>query len=251
MAQPVAARVPVATEEAAGVVFEMSPGANGKWKEKVLFDFTGGYYGDGEPFTSLALDSHGNLYGAAEGGPQGLSLIYQLTPGTGEWNFNIIEDPGTKIGLIADAAGKNLYGFWGDSVQELWQGSNGWNQTLTYQLCSSNNCKHGSRPLVPLSWDAKGNLYGTTYEAGFNYPQCYCGVAFQLTPNSDGTWTYHRLHVFGTFKNDGRYSYGGLTVDASGNVYGTATEGGGPKNRGTVFKLTKTGGGPLAGDDHL
>jgi hypothetical protein len=128
-------------------------------------------------------------------------------------------------------------------VQELWQGSDGWNLTLLYQLCSSNNCKHGSRPLVPLSWDAKGNLYGTTYEGGFNYPQCYCGVAFQFTPNSDGTWAYHRLHVFGTFKNDGRYPYGGLTVDASGKVYGTATEGGGPNNRCTVFKLTQTTGG--------
>jgi uncharacterized repeat protein (TIGR03803 family) len=32
-------------------------------------------------------------------------------------------------------------------------------------------------------------------------------------------------------------------VDASGNVCGTATEGGGPDNRGTVFKLTQTPGG--------
>jgi uncharacterized repeat protein (TIGR03803 family) len=67
-------------------------------------------------------------------------------------------------------------------------------------------------------------------------------VAFQLTPNADGTWTYHQLHIFGTFRNDGRYPYGGLTVDASGNVYGTATHGG-PHEDGTVFKLTQTNGG--------
>jgi hypothetical protein len=225
-----------------GVIYEMSPGANGKWKEIVLFNFSD-YYVDGEPVTSLALDNQGNLYGGAIGGAQGTALEYQLTPGTGGWNFNILPVWGTTIGLIADAEGKNLYGFWGDSVQELSQGTDGWALTLLYQLCSGNGCKNGSRPLMPLSWDAKGNLYGTTYEGGYNYPQCYCGVAFQLTPNSDGTWKYHRLHVFGSFRRDGRNPYGGLTVDASGNVYGTATGGGGPKNRGTVFKLTRTTGG--------
>jgi hypothetical protein len=117
-----------------GVVFKMIHGASGKWSESVLFNFTGGYYGDGEPDTSLALDNQGNLYGGAEGGPEGTAIVYQLTPGTGEWNFNILPAWGTEVGLIADAEGKNLYGFWGDSVQELWQGSGGWNLTLLYPV---------------------------------------------------------------------------------------------------------------------
>jgi hypothetical protein len=169
-----------------GVVFEMAPGANGKWSESVLFNFIG-YYVDGEPVSSLALDSQGNLYGGAIGGKQGYgALVYQLTRGTGGWNFNIIEDPGTSIGLIADADGKNLYGFFGDWIRELSQGTDGWTLSTLYKLCpTGSDCKNGIRPLVPLSWDTKGNLYGTTYEGGFNYPQCYCGVAFQLTPNSD------------------------------------------------------------------
>ena len=226
-----------------GVVYEMTPGPNGKWSESVLFNFSG-YYMDGEPVTSLALDSQGNLYGGAVGGKKGYGdLLYQLTPGAGGWNFNIIEDPGTDIGLIADAEGKNLYGFFGDWIRELSQGTDGWTLTTLYKLCpKGNNCKNGSRPLVPLSWDAKGNLYGTTYEGGFNYPQCYCGVAFQLTSNGDGTWTYHRLHVFGTFQNDGQSPYGGLTVDTAGNVYGTTTHGG-PHANGTVFRLAQTTGG--------
>jgi uncharacterized repeat protein (TIGR03803 family) len=216
-----------------GVIFELKRAGN-RWHESVPFTFTDPNT-QGTPDTALALDRQGNVYGGSQNG----FLLYQLTPGSGGWSFNALPVYGTNIGLIADAEGKNLYGFWGDSVQELWQGSDGWNLTMVYDLCNGNNCKHGSRPLVPHSWDAKGNLYGTTYEGGFNYPQCYCGVAFQLTPNSDGTWTYHRLHVFGTFKNDGRYPYGGLTVDASGNVYGTATHGG-PTQSGTVFKLTET-----------
>jgi hypothetical protein len=56
-------------------------------------------------------------------------------------------------------------GFWGDSVQELSQVADGWNLTPLYELCpKGNDCKNGSWPLVPLSWDAKGNLYGATYE---------------------------------------------------------------------------------------
>jgi uncharacterized repeat protein (TIGR03803 family) len=221
-----------------GVAFEVQRRASDKWTERVVYTFTG-YYSQGEPRSALALDSQGNLYGGADGGPQGTAIVYHLTPGAGGWNFNIIPVYGTDIGLIPDAGGKNFYGFWGDSIGELAHGNDGWTLTTRYQLCDGNDCKKGDRPLAPLSWDAKGNLYGTTYEGGFNYPQCYCGVAFKLTPNSDGTWTYHSMHIFGTFKNDGRYPYGGLTVDAAGEAYGTAT-GGGPYQRGTVFKLTPT-----------
>jgi hypothetical protein len=69
----------------------MAPSANGKWAESVLFNVSG-YYVDGEPVTSLALDSQANLYGGAAGGPQGTAILYQLTPGIGEWNFNILPE---------------------------------------------------------------------------------------------------------------------------------------------------------------
>jgi uncharacterized repeat protein (TIGR03803 family) len=230
-----------------GVVFEMSSGSNGKWSESVLFNFSG-YYVDGEPGTPLAFDSQGNLYGAVQGGPPG-SNLYQLTPGTGEWDFNMIQGQGTKVGVTPDAAG-NLYGFLVDGaygeggVGELSLGTDGWTLTTLYSFCRKPSCRDGLGPLVPLSWDAKGNLYGTTYSGGLvNYKECggYCGVAFQMTPNPDGTWKYHLLHHFGSFNGDGVVPYGGLTVDASGNVYGTTTHWG-PHSNGTVFKLTQTGG---------
>jgi len=226
-----------------GVIFEMSPEANGKWNESVAFNFDDPYT-EGEPITALAIDGQGNLYGAAKGGPLGTTLIYELTSGSGGWMFKMIEDPGTDVALIPDASG-NLYGFLGvgqysnGGVGELLPGSNGWTLTEIYSFCLKPTCPDGSRPLVPLSWDTNGNLYGTTYEGGYSYPQCFCGVAFQLTLNSDGTWTYHRLHVFGSFPHDGRYPYGGLMVDASGDIYGTTTQGG-PHENGTVFRLSQT-----------
>jgi uncharacterized repeat protein (TIGR03803 family) len=230
-----------------GVIFEMTRGANGKWGESVAFNFTNPST-QGIPYTALTADGQGNLYGGASGGEQGyLNLLYQLTPRPGGWALNVVEDPGTDVGVITDASG-NLFGFLGDGayddggVGELSHAADGWTLTQLYSFCRNGNCSTGVRPLVPMSWDSKGNLYGTTYEGGFSYPQCYCGVAFQLTPNSDGTWTYHRLHVFGSFPSDGRSPYGGLTVDAAGNVYGTTTNGG-PNQDGTVFKLTPTSDG--------
>lgn len=226
-----------------GVAFEIMRGVANTWTEKILYTFRG-YYEDGQPVTSLALDLHGNLYGGARGGPQGTAIVYQLTPARAEWKFNLLPVWGTEIGLIADAEGKNFYGLWGDSVQELSYGSDGWELTMLSDFCpSGGDCKNGDRPLAPLSWDSKGNLYGTTYEGGPPYPGCYCGVAFQMTPNKDGSWSYHVLHRFGAFKNDGRYPYGSLTVDASGNSYGTTTGGGGSYNAGTVFKLAPTKSG--------
>ena len=60
-----------------------------------------------------------------------------------------------------------------------------------------------------------------------------------MTPNGDGTWTYHVLHRF-SGGADGYYPYGSLTVDASGSVYGTTTHGG-PHGNGNVFKLVQAG----------
>ena len=129
-----------------GVVFELAPETNGKWKESVIFNFSG-YYVDGEPITPVVFDRSGNLYGGAEGGPQGTDLVYQLAPDVGGWNVNVVEDPGTKVGLVADAGGKNLYGFFGDWVQELSQGADGWNLTTLYEFCRNDKCQTGDQPV--------------------------------------------------------------------------------------------------------
>lgn len=42
---------------------------------------------------------------------------------------------------------------------------------------------------------------------------------------------------------DGNRPIGGLILDASGNLYGTTAEGGGPENGGTVFELSPTASG--------
>jgi uncharacterized repeat protein (TIGR03803 family) len=90
--------------------------------------------------------------------------------------------------------------------------------------------------------DVAGNIYGVTAFGGKPGINCSgvpnCGTVFQLSPNSDGTWTNTVLHKFASYPKDGAVPMGGVAVDQAGHVFGT-TMLGGPSQRGTVFELTK------------
>jgi hypothetical protein len=68
--------------------------------------------------------------------------------------------------------------------------------------------------------DAAGNLYGSGIMNGADAD----GAVFKLT-QSNGSWTYTSLHDFAA-GDDGGYPVGDVSLDASGNLYGTASEGG-------------------------
>jgi len=222
-----------------GVIFEMVRGAGDSWSENVLYNFGNLQNVDGP----LALDGPGDLYGCTgDYGP-----MFELTPEAGQWTFKPIWQPGCigTVGLILNGLGNLFGGFGNDSsggVSELSPSSGGWAYTNLYEPCQQQGCPDGNSPESPLSWDARGNLYGTDYQGGLtNYRDCGgpCGVAYQMTPNGVGTWTYHVMHRFDSFKGDGCLPGGSLTVDSSGNAYGTTTLCGRYKD-GTVFKLTPT-----------
>ena len=88
-----------------------------------------------------------------------------------------------------------------------------------------------------VAFDRQGRLYGTTSGGGaFGY-----GTVFEMVPNAHGNWSESVLR---SFKNDdplGDDLNGGLILDARGNVFGTATDGGGPETYGTVFEMTRRG----------
>jgi uncharacterized repeat protein (TIGR03803 family) len=99
----------------------------------------------------------------------------------------------------------------------------------------------GAGPWGGLIPDNTGKLYGTTI-AGGGGTGCDtgsqgCGTVFKLAP--DGT-----EHVLYAFKggSDGAFPETTLTVDMSGNFYGTTTIGGtGSCNCGTIFKVARDG----------
>ena len=71
-----------------------------------------------------------------------------------------------------------------------------------------------------LETDGAGNIYGTTVLGGDHAS----GTVFQLSPTSNG-WMHTVLYSF-TGGADGGEPYKGVTLDAAGNLYGTAVTGG-------------------------
>jgi uncharacterized repeat protein (TIGR03803 family) len=144
--------------------------------------------------------------------------------------------------LIFDAAG-NLYGttrgggtHGAGTVFELMpKAGGGWTEKILHSFDLNGN--DGWSPQAGLIFDSAGNLYGTT-PAGGTYTH---GTVFELSPKSGGGWTEKVLHDFenGT---DGSTLYDGLTIDASGNLYGTSPRGG-SYDYGNVFELTPKAGG--------
>jgi len=144
-------------------------------------------------------------------------------------------------GLIFDGSG-NLYGttFYGGAygagrVFELTPAKDGgWTEKVLHNFGKGTD---GFYPYAGLVFDPSGNLYGTTQSGGaYNY-----GTAFELTPKAGGGWTEKVLHSF-NYPNAAT-PWAGLTVDSSGNLYGT-TRSSGAYGVGTVFELTpKAGGG--------
>jgi uncharacterized repeat protein (TIGR03803 family) len=104
----------------------------------------------------------------------------------------------------------------------------------------------GYLPAAGLIFDIAGNLYGTTYEGGFENS----GTVFELTPNGHGGWTETLIHLFSLNNGNGYAPLAGLILDSAGNLYGTTYWGGSGTCQtgnyvgcGTVFQLIPNGGG--------
>ncbi len=62
----------------AGIVFKLTPVAKNTWTYKVLYSFTGGTDG-GNPWSTVVLDSAGNLYGTTtSGGASNQGVVYEV-----------------------------------------------------------------------------------------------------------------------------------------------------------------------------
>jgi uncharacterized repeat protein (TIGR03803 family) len=191
----------------------------------------------------VIFDGAGNLYGSTNGGgPYGGSYgdgtIFQLTPSGSGWSETILhafhggsdgegqqDSPILRSGnLYGTTAGGGTGG--GGTVYELTPSNGSWTFTTLYDLTGTVGPGGG------VIMDPAGNLYATTQLDGV-YGQ---GSVFKLTPSNDG-WTYTSLHDF-TGGSDGKLPYCNLTMDTSGNLYGTTSEGGANGYGGVVFEIT-------------
>ncbi len=237
--------------KAALAVFTVALLATNSWAaahEKVLHSFgsgNNGWYPNG-----VIWDAAGNLYGTTSGAGiyQG-GTVFELTPRDGGgWSEKTLHSFGHGTdgvapvsGLVMDGAG-NLYGTTllggihglGIAFKVSPNGDGTWSEKVLHSFGNGNDAAYVQAGLV---LDAAGNLYGTSESGGIHEG----GAVFELSPNSDGSWTERVLHSFGS-GNDGEFPVAGLIFDNAGNLYGT-TLGGGIHLTGTVFELSPNGNG--------
>ena len=221
---------------ACGTVFELL--LNGTFTTLHTFVGTDG----ANPTAGLVADALGNLYGTtSQGGSFGAGTVFKLAPPAklgGTWTESVIynftggvDGAHPYAGLARDSAG-NFYGttngggaFSFGTVFRL--------DKLGHEvvLHSFSGSPDGAYPYAAVILDSAGGLYGTTNEGGtFN-----SGTVFRLAAMHPETV----IHSFnGT--TDGGYPSSALTLGPTGNLFGTANEGGSGQE-GTIFQLTKTG----------
>jgi len=169
-------------------------------------------------------------YLAAQPPPPALTTLYSFTGQDGDGALPYAALTLSSGGTLLGTTGYG--GTYGDgTVFKLTPPTGGGNWTEA--VLHSFSGKDGSFPYAGVIVNSKGVLFGTTTFGGA-FGQ---GVVFQLAPPTapGGVWTETVLHSF--MGSDGAYPYAGLTVTASGTLYGT-TELGGASNAGTVFSLT-------------
>ena len=208
----------------------------------------------------LVFDAQGNLYGTSTNGGYGYGSIFELSPaGDGTWTENDIfyfgfgfeTEPALPVGLLAVDAEGNLYGtsevLAGGGFGAVYEFSpptnlsdpyapHNWTLTVLYDF--EGPPTDGANPYSGLTFDPKGNLYGTTNFGGANSGVGETGTVFELSPAAGGSWTEKILYNFGpTGEIAGGQPVAGLIFDSHGNLYGT-TSSFGANGSGSVYELS-------------
>lgn len=205
---------------------------DGTFKVLHAFPVSGG---DGTlPFSNLAADSTGTMFGVTVEGGNGGGTVFSINS---KGNFSVLHTfaVGTNDGCnsyggaVLDQSG-NLYGMtdgcgaYGDGT--VWRVNTDGSDTLLHSFTGGTDGKgafYGN-----LYRDREGNLFGVAEFGGDQ--NCGCGVLFEI----DTTGNYNVLHTF-TGGNDGSYPIGAVLRDRN-YIYGIASTGGPNGGDGTLWR---------------
>src|SRR5579883_1411003 len=164
-----------------GVVYELTPSAQGPWKETVLHDFT---RAEGSPLiTGLTMDSSGNLFGTgALGGTHDLGDVWELSPAAGSWKLSVLYNfqgglDGSGPFSAPQLVNGKLYGTTYNggtggpcfhqcgTIYELSNTNGQWTENVLYRFQSQSR-RDGYNPIAAPLINGAGNLFGTTTKGG-------------------------------------------------------------------------------------
>jgi uncharacterized repeat protein (TIGR03803 family) len=227
-----------------GTVFGLSHSANG-WTETVLYSFCqdgqNGACPDGaEPQAGVIFDKAGNLYGTTESGgtnnPHGTGVVFELSPGASGWtetvlhSFNEGTNGGVPIGGVSFDTLGDIYGTFSGGGPNNAGGvfrilaKEGKTESLLFDSAN------GSEPSAGVLVDSKhATVYTTTTLGGTGG----AGTVFEATAAGEES-----LYSFCSqpYCADGASPVADVISDASGNLYGTAEQGG-ENDQGVVFEI--------------
>jgi uncharacterized repeat protein (TIGR03803 family) len=243
-----------------GIVFKLTRphGTVTTWTETVLYTFLGlssGHHDGSTPMGGVRLDKDGSVYGTTlDGGDpsgcggKGCGIVFKLSKEDGGWKESILyafhgtgDGRGPQSGLIFDESGA-LYGTTsGDGVSSgnvfklspPTHTGGAWTEKVLYKF-KGLAALDGSNPQAGVVFLGK-DLYGTTASGGSASCSSGCGTIFKLAPPTTGTGPWHET-ILWDFSAGGNDPLAPLTV-RKGDLYGTASGGGGSSQSGVVFKL--------------
>jgi len=236
---------PNGVNEDCGTIFKITP--SGALTSLHSFDGMDGEY----PQSGVIQGTDGNLYGTTQAGGIGTSCtgqipgcgtIFKITPSGTFTSLHSFQrtDGAIPARKLVQGTDGNFYGGTGTG------GANGDGTVFKITPSGTLTTLHnfdgtdGEGVSVALVLGTDGNFYGVTVGGGA-YGN---GTVFKVTPSGTLT-TLHSFCAAGGFCPDG-YDPNGLVQGASGNFYGTTSEGGtggNPDNipSGTVFEITPSG----------
>ena len=215
---------------AGGTVFEIPVGTT-SILTLASFNYANGAY----PDSTLTFDTSGNLFGTtSSGGANNDGVVFEIDHGSGAlipiaaFNGTNGQQP-SYAGVTFDTSG-NLFG------TTLQGGTSGYGTVFEIAAGSSSivtlvnfNRSNGGNPDASLVLDSSGNLFGTASTGGSNN----MGTVFEILKGSSSITT-----VAGFNNATGYFPLASVTLDSSGNLFGT-TQNGGTGNYGTVFEIPR------------
>jgi uncharacterized repeat protein (TIGR03803 family) len=218
-----------------GSIYELSP-VGSTYAEHIVLSYSAATDGD-QPVGTLESDQHGKLFGTAPyGGHSNDGTAIELTPaGGGAYRESAVHSFMATDGALPFGGmvrnGSTFYattGYGGLYNSGTVISLNGPRLRSTVLYSFGKNAGDGQYPNSRLAMDARGSYYGTTASTPGG-----TGAVFKFAPSaSGGVSTLFTFH--GT--NDG-VTPKGVTLDASGNLYGTTNQGG-ANGVGLIYKLT-------------
>ncbi len=228
-----------------GTLFKVTP--SGAFTTLYAFCSQSGCPDGRNPEAGLVQATNGNLYGTtALGGSNGNSAgtVFKITPDgvfTSLYSFcsqRVCADGATPQATLIQALNGLLYGTTQTGGRygcgAVYQITESGTFADLYSFCAQPSCADGAYSRAGVVQANNGDLYGTTSFGGLNGS----GIVFRLSVHGDFTTIYNFCALNGC-------DYGGSPVSSliqgtDGNLYG-ATELGGPKQTGTLFRISPTG----------